>query len=228
MAERSSNQKPRAKRKQSKKALSIRSAADRSRAREPYSDEQKQQLLQATSVEHRVETICAWMVRGWYQPADYVALARVWGVNERHASQYAAEARRMLARELLSKSADELRAELLARMAYIGQDALTRTEEAVTVKGDIVTVRRPDHRTALRAAEAQSELLGLKVQRHHHVITAGELTTEQIIEQLAAQGVRVELPVPVLTTGETVTAPAEPETKQRAEGLAETEERNDA
>ena len=186
--------------------LSIRSASDRSRARDPYSDEQREQLLAAASVEERVEVILQWMVRGWYQPASYVHLAKVWGVSERHASQYAAEARRVLSRELLSKSRDELLAELLARIAFLGGESRNRTEEALTMKGDVVELRRPDLRSALRAAEVQGELLGLKVQRHHHTVQATELTTDQIIEQLRAQGVRVELPV--LTSGEEV--PVEP------------------
>lgn len=202
MAERSSNRKPR-EGKPGKKDLSIRGAADRSHARDPYSDEQKRQLLCCTTVEQKVELLCAWMVRGWYQPGGWAALARVWEVSERHVQQYAAEARRMLSRELLSQSRDELLAELLARLSFLGEEARTRTEEALTMSGDVVTVRRPDVRAAIRAAEAQGELLGLKVQRHHHV-HAGELTTEQIVEQLEKHGVQVKLPA-LTTTAEEVT-----------------------
>ncbi len=182
-----------------------------SRAREPYSQAQKQQLVAAVTLEQRVDLITAWMARGWYQPGDGPGLARAWNISESMVSRYASEARRMLSRELLSKSRDELLAELLARISYLGQDSLTRTEEVVTVKGEVVEVRRPDHRTALRAAEATGELLGLKIQRHHHTVQASELTTEQIIEQLQKQGVEVRLPA-LETTAEEV---AETEEKQR-------------
>ncbi len=175
-------------------------AAVHSRARNPYTAEQKQQLSWAGTLEQRVELICSWMARGWYQPGDGPGLARFWEVSETSVARYAAEARRMLARELLSKSRDELLAELLARISYLGQDALTRTEEVALQNGQVLEVRRPDHRTALRAAEATGELLGLRVQRHHHVISAGDLTEAQIIEQLRAQGVEVKLPTAQLTT----------------------------
>lgn len=203
------NQKPRAEHEGDQKPLSIRSASVTSRVRDPYSDEQKQQLSSCADVAQKVETLCVWMAKGWYTPGSDAAVARVWGCAPDTVRGIAAEARRMLARELLSKSRDELLAELLARIAYLGQDALDRREEVVTVKGDVVEVRRPDHRTALRAAEATGELLGLKIQRHQHSITASELTTEQILEQLRQHGVRVEMPV--LTTGEEV---AEPGTAQ--------------
>lgn len=206
-------------RSQGSAGLSIRAAASESRAREPYSAERMQQLLACKDLADRVELICAWMAKGWYQPGDWKPLARVWGVSESAVGTYAAEARRMLARELLAKSRDELLAELLARISFLGQDSLERTEEVALQSGAVVEVRRPDHRTALRAAEATGELLGLKVQRHHHVVTAGEMTTEQIIEQLRAQGVRVELPV--LTSGETVEEHGDEKAKKEAGGSGE-------
>lgn len=156
---------------------------DHSRARE------------AVTVEARVDLICEWMARGRYEKGKTDReLSRVWSVDVRTVRNYSAEARRLLARELTSRSRDELLAELLARVSFIGQDALQRTEEVVSVKGEVVEVRRPDHRTALRAAEATGELLGLKIQRHHHTVTAGEMTTDEILAQLNAHGVRVEMP----------------------------------
>lgn len=202
-----SNRRPRAKHDGGQKGLSIRSAASHSRARVPYSDAQKQELLCCVSVEQRVSIICSWMARGLYQPGSADDLAPVWSVTPEAVRKYAAEARRMLARELTSKSRDELLAELLSRISFLGEEARNRTEEVALQSGQVVEVRRPDHRTALRAAEATGELLGLKVQRHQHTITAGELTTDQIVEQLQQHGVRVELPA-LEASGEEV--PAEP------------------
>ena len=88
----------------------------------------------------------------------------------------------------------------------MGQSALERTEEVVTVKGDVVEVRRPDHRTALRALEVEVDLFGLRVQRHHHTVTAGELTTEQIHEQLRQHGYQLTPPM-VEASGEEITEP---------------------
>lgn len=160
---------------------------------------------EAVDVEQRVELICDWMARGRYEKGKtHRELAGVWGCDVRTVKNYAAEARRMLARELLSRSRDELLAELLVRVSFIGQDALERREEVALQSGAVVEVKRPDHRTALRAAEATGELLGLKVQRHHHTHSAAELTTEQIVQQLEQHGVRVQMPALTETTGETV------------------------
>lgn len=160
----------------------------------------------------RADMIHDWMVRGWYvKGKTHKQLAKVWGLAPSSVRHYSTEAIHRFRKELLDKSRDELLAELLLRMSAIGQDALERTEEVVDAKGEIHEVRRPDHRTALRAAEATGELLGLKVQRHHHTVTAGELTNEQLVEQLRAHGVQVVLPgaPPVLTTGTEVTEPVE-------------------
>jgi hypothetical protein len=168
------------------------------------SAEQKATALATTTVPFRVELIFEWMVTGEYvRGRSDKALADLWEVDLTTVHRYSAEANRILTRELISKSREELLAELVNRIANIGQNALERTEEVALQSGAVVEVRRPDHRTALRAAEAAGELLGLKVQRHHHTVQASELTTEQIIAQLAAQGVRVELPA-VETTGEPV------------------------
>lgn len=168
--------------------------------------EQVEEALSHKAPADRADMIHDWMVRGWYvKGRTHKQLAKVWGIVPSSVRHYSTEAVHRFRKELLSKNRDELLAELLLRIGAIGQDALERTEEVVDGKGDVHEVRRPDHRTALRAAEATGELLGLKVQRHHHTVTAGELTTEQIVAQLQAHGVEVRLPV--LTSGVEVTEP---------------------
>lgn len=181
-----------------------------SRARE-LSPEQRNEAVAAETRVQRMELIHDWMVRGWYQKGrtDKV-LAALWGVARSTVWAYSSDAVAVLRRELTAKTREELLAELLTRIQAIGQSSLERTEEVVTVQGEVVEVRRPDHRTALRAAEATGELLGLKVQRHQHTVTAQQLTTEQIVEQLRAQGVAIQLPSLVESTGTEATEPAEP------------------
>lgn len=156
--------------------------------------DQEQELSRAVTVAERTELIFEWMARGYYLPGSDRTLAALWQVDRATVRKYAAESCRRLMRELVGKSRDQLLTELLVRIQSIGQAALERTEETVTADGDVVEVRRPDMRTALRSAEAMGELLGLRVQRHHHTHGAEQLTEAQIIEQLRQHGVRVELP----------------------------------
>jgi hypothetical protein len=150
----------------------------------------------------RVELCYGWMVRGWYvRGRTDKDLAEVWGITPAAVRSYSAEAGRLFQRELVSKSRDQLLSELIMRIGAIGQDALERTEEVLS-DGVPVEVRRPDHRTALRAAEATGELLGLKIQRHHHVHSPAEMTTAEIVAQLEAQGVKVQMPALVEATAE--------------------------
>jgi hypothetical protein len=174
-----------------------------SRARE-LSPDLHREAASAVEVSARIELIHDWMLRGTYlKGRTDKALTKVWGVARSTVWGYSAHAVRLLRKELTERTREELLAELLARVSAIGQDALERTEEVVTVAGEVVEVRRPDHRTALRAVEATGELLGLKVQRHEHRVMAEQMTTEQIIEQLKAHGVQVALPA-TDTTGETI------------------------
>lgn len=182
-----------------------------SRARE-LSPELLAEAARATDKTLRIELIHDWMLRGVYlKGRTDKALAEAWGCARSTVWSYSAESVRLLRRDLSEQSREELLASLLAKVSAIGQSALERTEEVVSVKGDVVEVRRPDHRTALRAAEATGELLGLKVQRHEHRVMAEQMTTEQIIEQLKAHGVQVALPITTTTTGEEV---AEKDTDQ--------------
>jgi hypothetical protein len=186
----------------SETSLSSINSSQFARARN-LTEEQNDEAGDARSVVERVGLCYSWMVRGWYlKGRTDKALAEVWGVAVPTVWGYSSEALRLFKRELIAKSRDELLAELIMRIGAIGQDALERTEEVLS-DGVPVEVRRPDHRTALRAAEATGELLGLKIQRHHHVVSPAELTTDQIVAQLEAQGVKVQMPL-LEATAETV------------------------
>lgn len=176
-----------------------------SRARDLLAPEHQAEATRCANAAAKVQLIHDWMLTGVYVKGKTDrALAALWGCTRSNVWNYSTEAWRLLSRQLQGATKEELVAALQARIAAVGQSALERTEEVVTVKGDVVEVRRPDHRTALRALEVEVDLFGLRVQRHHHTVTAGELTTEQIHEQLRQHGYQLTPPM-VEASGEEVT-----------------------
>lgn len=133
-------------------------------------------------------------------------LAAVWGCDPATVRAYAAEARRHYIREIDRSGRDDYRARLMSRIEFVGRDALERTEEVIDGMGDKHTIRKPDHRTALRALTDLAQLGGLLV--HKHEVTVSELTEEEIRAQLRAHGLEVKTILettaePALGQGET-------------------------
>lgn len=176
-----------------------------SRARGVLNSEQRHEAAQCVTSTAKAQLIHDWMLTGVYVKGKTDrALAEVWGCARSTVWNHSAFAWKLLNQQLKGATKEELVAALQARIAAVGQSALERTEEVVTVKGDVVEVRKPDHRTALRALEVEADLFGLRVHRHHHTVTAEQLTTEQIHEQLRAHGYELTPPT-VETSGEEVT-----------------------
>lgn len=99
------------------------------------------------------------MSAGDWRPYSSVReFARTTGLSLNSAERYAAEATRLLR---MSWGQDEAKVAVLERIAFIGRDALERTEDAVDAKGNVVTLRKPDHRTAFNSAKALADYMGL-------------------------------------------------------------------
>jgi hypothetical protein len=176
-----------------------------SRARGVLNSEQRLEAARCVTSAAKAQLIHDWMLTGVYVKGKTDrALAEVWGCARSTVWNHSAFAWRLLNQQLQGATKEELTAALQARIAAVGQSALERTEEVVTVQGDVVEVRRPDHRTALRALEVEADLFGLRVHRHHHTVTAEQLTTEQIHEQLRQHGYQLTPPT-VEASGEEVT-----------------------
>lgn len=157
-----------------------------------------------TTRAERVEWLVGVMLAGRFPWGTDRMLAPVWGMHEgavRDITSEAARAYRSRIGRLGVQAGEEFRAVLLAQLAFIGIDALERTEEVVDNRGNVRVVRKPDHRTARQAVVDMAQLAGLNVQLHEVNVTT--LTDEQIRAQLRLHGFEVRQ---LETTGEAITA----------------------
>lgn len=154
----------------------------------------------------RVEWLELFLAGGhWVPVATEVALSQLWGVARSTISNWAGEAWRRLASMHAPERSEEIRAEMLARIRVIGDAALHRTKEVVTVKGDVVPVSDPDCRTALQAVVEMATLMNIREQRWRGKVELSAMSEDEILKQLAAQGFVVEKREPaLLTDGEEV------------------------
>jgi len=141
------------------------------------------------------------MLDGRFSWATTGELAKLWGCDASTVRGYAAEAVRAFRREVDRFGRQEFRARLVAQMAFIGRDALERTEDVVDALGNVHSVHRPDHRTARQALVDIANLEGLLVNRHE--VALSELSDEEIRAQLRVHGLEVRV-LPITTE------PAEP------------------
>lgn len=93
-------------------------------------------------------------------------LAEAWGVARATVWGYSSQASRLVKMQL--GDGDEMRERLAALMMTVSQAAVERTEEVATALGEVITVRKPDMRTALSALAEIRDTFGLKVQKHEH------------------------------------------------------------
>lgn len=106
-----------------------------------------------------LKTIVDKMISGQWLPYRSVReLALSHDMEMANAEKYVCEASRLIR---LSWGGEEAKAAIIERIAQIGRAAEFRTEEAIKMDGEIVSVRKPDHRTALRAAETLASIVGL-------------------------------------------------------------------
>jgi hypothetical protein len=137
----------------------------------------------------RVEWLELYLAGGHFVPvATEVALSQLWGVARSTVSNWAGEAWRRLASMHSPERSEEIRAEMLARIRVVGDAALHRTKEVVSVKGDVVSVSDPDCRTALQAIVEMSTLMNIREQRWRGKIDVSTMSEEDILAQLEKHG----------------------------------------
>jgi hypothetical protein len=118
---------------------------------------------------------------------------------------WAGQAWQRLATMHSPERSEEVRAEMLARIRVIGDAALNRKREALTMAGDVVALSDPDCRTALQAVVEMATLMNIREQRWRGKVELSALSEEEILQQLAAQGYVVEKKQPaLLSEGEPV------------------------
>lgn len=154
----------------------------------------------------RVEWLERYLARGKYQPTvtDF-ALARLWGITRDSVGNVVGEAWRRLASQHSPERSEEVRAEFIARIRSIGDAALNRKREALTMEGEVVALADPDCRTALQAVVEMATLVGIREQRWRGKVDVSAMSEEAILEQLEKQGYSVaKRSAAVLTEGEEV------------------------
>jgi hypothetical protein len=93
------------------------------------------------------------------------------------AEKYAGEATRLLR---MSWGQDEAKVAVLERISFIGRDALSRREDAVTASGEVVSLAKPDHRTAFAAAKSLADYMGLGGTNAEVVIRYQSMTDSEL------------------------------------------------
>lgn len=137
-----------------------------------------------------VEAIALEMAEGKWRPYKSVReLAARSGVSLGNAQKYAAEATRLLR---LSWGQDEAKVAVIERIAQIGRAAEERTEQAVDSNGDVHTLSKPDHRTALNAAKHLADILGLSGSNSEVVVRYQQMSDSDL--WLEAQRFAAQLP----------------------------------
>jgi len=129
-----------------------------------------------------VEAIAMEMAEGLWRPFRSVReLAARLDCSLTHAQKCAAEASRLLR---MSWGQDEAKLAVLERIARIGRDAEERTEEALDMAGQVHTLRKPDHRTALAAAKHLADCLGLSGTNSEVVIRYQQMSDADLLNEV--------------------------------------------
>jgi hypothetical protein len=159
-----------------------------------------------------LKTIAKQMAAGTWRPYHGVrALALQYDMPLASAQQYVADASRLVR---LSWGGEEAKAAIIERIQQIGTGAEFRTEEVALQDGTVVQVRKPDYRSALRAAETLAAITGLTGATADVVIKFQQMSdhelwleAERYGKQLNLQGKRVH----VTTTGESIEPSRDPD-----------------
>ena len=101
----------------------------------------------------RIMSTGAW--RPYTSTMEYAAKI---GLTEWTVAEYAKEAARLLR---IFWSDESARANLIGRIQKLGEDAANRTEEVLDKEGNKVTVSKPDHKSAITAANSLTAILGM-------------------------------------------------------------------
>lgn len=163
-----------------------------------------------------IEAIALEMAEGKWRPFRSVRdLAARTGISLGNAQKYAAEAARLLR---LSWGQDEAKIAVIERISQIGRAAEERTEEAVDAKGEVHVLSKPDHRTALAAANSLANILGLSGANSEVVVRYQQMSDSELwleAKRFAAQltGKNHE---GIETSGEAIPEPSEREARAAA------------
>jgi len=150
-----------------------------------------QRARAACTVVLRVEFLERILPLGVWGPRLQLDLSELWGVTPGVVGDYAGESWRRIASYHSPHRSEEIRAEFLARIRFIGEDALKRTKEICNVHGDVVTVRDPDHRTALASVVEMATLTNIRETRWRGKVDLASLSEEDILKQLEQAGYSV-------------------------------------
>lgn len=113
----------------------------------------------------------------WHQYRSVVEWAARTGLSEATLANYSKEASRLLR---LAWSDDGSRVAVMERIQQLGRDAVNRTEEVVDREGKVVTLRKPDFKSAVHAAEVVASILGMTRQQHELRVTYERMSDEQL------------------------------------------------
>lgn len=72
---------------------------------------------------------------------------------------------------------------VLERIVQVGRAAEQRTEEVVDAKGNVVTISKPDHRTALTALKHLADILGLSGSNSEVVIRYQQMSDSDLARE---------------------------------------------
>jgi len=135
-----------------------------------------------------VEKIALEMAEGNWRPWTSVReLAARLGVGLSQSQKYAAEATRLLR---LSWGQDEAKVAVLERIARLGRASEERTEEVgafnpETGKIEIVTLRKPDLRSALAAAKHLADCLGMSGEKAEVIVRYQQMSDVELLREVS-------------------------------------------
>jgi len=145
-----------------------------------------------------IKEIALKMAEGkWHPYRDALDYAATSGLSVSTVSTYAKEASRLLR---IAWTDDSTRSVVVERIQKLGEDAANRTEEAVSKTGEIVTLRKPDYKSAIHAAEVLANILGMTKQQHEVRVSYERMSDDELMAA-AMQHLQQGQSMPVLTAG---------------------------
>lgn len=129
-----------------------------------------------------IEAVANEMTNGKWLPYRSVRqFAIEQGISLGHAQRYAAAASRLVR---MSWNSDEAKVALIERISRLGHASETRTEEVVDSQGCVHEVRKPDMRSALRAAEWLGNVLGISGTNSELVVRVQSMSDGELFSEM--------------------------------------------
>ena len=116
----------------------------------------------------------------WHQYRSALEYAVRHGLSEFTVADYAKEAARMLR---IAWTDDATRVTVLERIQQLGRDAVHRREEVLDRAGNVVSVSKPDFRSAIESAKVVASILGMTRQQHELRVTYERMSDEQLMAE---------------------------------------------